>query len=114
MVDDCEFRRVEMGEKEIHKEGIKSVYDQIVDISKSYNVKKVVLFGSRARGTNLPKRDIDLAIYGCQNFGELSDHLNEDLWSLLQLDIINMDDKHLSSDLKAEIQRDGIVLYEKI
>lgn len=44
---------------------LQSVYQQIVEISKKYQVKKVVLFGSRARGTNMPKSDIDLAIYGC-------------------------------------------------
>ena len=38
------------------------VYKQIVNIAKKYNTKKVVLFGSRARGTNHPKSDIDLAI----------------------------------------------------
>ena len=77
------------------------VYKQIVNIAKKYNTKKVVLFGSRARGTNHPKSDIDLAIY-------------EELWSLLKLDIINMDDKHISPVLVTEIERDGRVLYEKI
>ena len=85
------------------------VYKQIVNIAKKYNTKKVVLFGSRARGTNHPKSDIDLAIYGCEDFGDLSD-----LWSLLKLDIINMDDKHISPVLVTEIERDGRVLYEKV
>ena len=48
------------------------VYKQIVNIAKKYNTKKVVLFGSRARGTNHPKSDIDLAIYGCEDFGVVS------------------------------------------
>ena len=86
----------------------------VAHIAKKYNTKKVVLFGSRARGTNHPKSDIDLAIYGCENFGDLSDCLNEELWSLLKLDIINMDDKHISPVLVTEIERDGRVLYEKI
>lgn len=47
----------------------------------------------------MPKSDIDLAIYGCADFGGLSDSLNEDLWSLLKLDIINMDNKYVSSEL---------------
>ena len=67
----------------------------------------VAAFGSRARGTNHPKSDIDLAIYGCEDFGDLSDCLNEELWSLLKLDIINMDDKHISPVLVTEIERDG-------
>ena len=70
--------------KENQARNIQNVYRQIVEISKKYQVKKVVLFGSRARGTNMPKSDIDLAIYGCADFGGLSDSLNEDLWSLLK------------------------------
>lgn len=70
--------------KENQNRNIQNVYRQIVEISKKYQVKKVVLFGSRARGTNMPKSDIDLAIYGCADFGDLSDSLNEDLWSLLK------------------------------
>ena len=83
-------------------------------IIKVNQVKKVVLSGSRARGTNMPKSDIDLAIYGCADFGGLSDSLNEDLWSLLKLDIINMDDKYVSAELVSEIEKDGGVLYEKV
>ena len=93
---------------------LQSVYQQIVEISKKYQVKKVVLSGSRARGTNMPKSDIDLAIYGCADFGGLSDSLNEDLWSLLKLDIINLDDKYVSAELVSEIEKDGGVLYEKV
>ncbi len=93
---------------------MEEVYNQIADIARQYNAQKVVLFGSRARGTNQPKSDIDLAIYGCEAFDELSDSLNEDLWSLLKLDIINMDDKYVSQALISEIERDGKVLYEKI
>ena len=47
-------------------------------------------------------------------FGGLSDSLNEDLWSLLKLDIINMDDKYVSAELVSEIEKDGVVLYEKV
>ena len=93
---------------------MEEVYNQIIEIAKRYQVQKIVLFGSRARGTNHPKSDIDLAIYGCEDFGDLSDCLNEELWSLLKLDIINMDDKHISPVLVTEIERDGRVLYEKI
>ena len=90
------------------------VYKQIVNIAKKYNTKKVVLFGSRARGTNHPKSDIDLAIYGCEDFGDLLDCLHEEVCSLLYLDIINMDYKHISPLLVKEIERDGRVLYEKV
>lgn len=93
---------------------IEKVYKQIGQIAEKYDVKKIVLFGSRARGTNHAKSDIDLAVYGCNKFELLKDSLNEDLWSLLELDIINMDNKSISPELVSEIERDGVVLYEKI
>ncbi|MBO5522975.1 MAG: nucleotidyltransferase domain-containing protein [Roseburia sp.] len=92
---------------------IEQVYEQIREMAKQHGAEKVVLFGSRARGTNGPRSDIDLAIYGCRDFDKLYDCLQEDLWSLLKLDIINMDSR-ISEELKAEIKRDGVVLYEKI
>ncbi len=93
---------------------IEDVYKQIGEIAEKFDVKKIVLFGSRARKTNHLKSDIDIAVYGCENFELFSDALNEDLWSLLQLDIINMDKKNVSPELISEIERDGVVLYEKI
>lgn len=103
-----------MAMSENKDQNIQKVYQQIIEISKKYQARKVVLFGSRARGTNLPKSDIDLAIYGCEDFESLSDSLNEDLWSLLKLDIINMNDKYLSAELVSEIEKDGVILYEKV
>ena len=93
---------------------IEKVYKQIGQIAEKYDVKKIVLFGSRARGTNHAKSVIDLAVYGSNKFELLKDSLNEDLWSLLELDIINMDNKNISPELVSEIERDGVVLYEKI
>ena len=93
---------------------IEDVYKQIGEIAEKFDVKKIVLFGSRARKTNHLKSDIDIAVYGCKKFDLFSDALNEDLWSLLQLDIINMENKNVSPELISEIERDGVVLYEKI
>ena len=70
-------------------------------------------FGSRARGTNLPKSDIDIAIEGCPNFAFLEDRLQEELWSLLKIDVVNLDGP-LSESLREVIARDGKVLYEEI
>ena len=47
---------------------IENVYQQIVEIAKKNEATKVVLFGSRARGDNQPKSDIDIAVYGCKDF----------------------------------------------
>lgn len=92
----------------------KRIYQQIIEISCRYNVKKIVLFGSRARKTNTIKSDIDLAIYGCANFRDLYFDLNENVQTLLEFDIIDMNKTNLSKELIEEIERDGVILYEKI
>ncbi len=93
---------------------IEDVYRQIIEIAKKNKIEKIVLFGSRARGDNQPKSDIDLAVYGCKDYQKFVEELNEELWSLLQLDIINMDDTNISEELIKEIERDGVDLHDKI
>ena len=92
----------------------KHIYQQIIEISRRYKVKKIVLFGSRARKTNTIKSDIDLAIYGCENFRDLYFDLNENVQTLLEFDIIDMNRTNLSKELIEEIERDGVILYEEI
>lgn len=92
---------------------IEQVYKQIAEFAEKYGAQKVVLFGSRARGTNSARSDIDLAVYDCVEFERLYDSLQEELWSLLTLDIIDMR-KGVSESLEKEIERDGVVLYEKV
>ena len=40
------------------------VVKDIVTFAKRYSVRKVILFGSRARGNNTERSDIDIAVYG--------------------------------------------------
>ena len=90
------------------------IFKQIADFARQYSVDKIILFGSRARGTNRPKSDIDIAVYGCKNFRDFYFDINEKVETLLTFDIINMDEKNISTDLLNEIRRDGVVIYEKI
>ncbi|QOL33231.1 nucleotidyltransferase family protein [Bifidobacterium eulemuris] len=92
---------------------VEQVYEQIRAMSAEAGASRVVLFGSRAMGTNRPKSDIDLAVAGCPNFSQLEDALQNDLWSLLKLDVVNLDEP-ISDELCVEIERDGKVLYEKV
>ena len=92
---------------------IDNVYQQIGQIAANAGARRILLFGSRARGENRPASDIDLAVEGCSDFGALRDALQDDLWSLLKVDVINLDSS-ISEDLRAEIERDGKVLYEKV
>ena len=83
-----------------------------MDIAKQHQIEKIVLFGSRARGDYWEKSDIDLAVYGCSDFSSFSEQIEEELWSLLELDLIDMNEATLSKDFMNEIERDGVILYE--
>ena len=37
---------------------------ELCTFAQKYSVTKIVLFGSRARGTNAERSDIDIAVYG--------------------------------------------------
>lgn len=90
----------------------KRVEDDIVRIAKKSNVKKVILFGSRARGTNSERSDIDLAISGGNALDFYYD-VEEKARTLLMFDVVDLD-KGISEELQAEIKKDGVVLYEEI
>lgn len=90
-----------------------SVYQQIVSFARECDAERAVLFGSRARGDNLPKSDIDIAVAGCRDFGRFSYLIEEHLDTLLDVDVVNLDES-LSQQLLDEIVRDGVILYEKI
>ena len=40
----------------------KEIVFQLQELAKNYKITSLVLFGSRARGNNFPKSDIDLAV----------------------------------------------------
>lgn len=90
----------------------KRVEDDIIKIAKKDGIKKVILFGSRARGTNTERSDIDLAVSGGDILNFYFD-IEEETWTLLMFDVINLD-KKISDELQAEIERDGVVLYEEV
>lgn len=84
---------------------------EICRFARSAGVEKIVLFGSRARGNNTERSDVDLAVYG-GDFDSFFWNIKENVHSLLMFDLVDVDDG-ISRDLEEEIERDGIVLYEK-
>ena len=74
-------------------------------------LQKVILFGSRACGTNAPRSDVDLAVSGgdCEGFYWA---IKEQAPTLLSFDFVFLD-KGISEELRKEIERDGVTLYEK-
>ena len=90
----------------------KRVEDDIIRIAKENNIKKVILFGSRARGTNFERSDIDLAVSG-GNAADFYYDVEEKAHTLLMFDVVELD-RGISEELQNEINRDGVVLYEEI
>ena len=84
---------------------------ELCSFAQRYAVTKIVLFGSRARGTNTERSDIDIAVYGGDFDGFYWD-VKEKIHSLLMFDIVQAD-VPISAELKEEIEKDGVVIYEK-
>ena len=89
----------------------KRVESEIIKLAKYHNIKKVILFGSRARGDDHEQSDIDLAVSG-GDFTNFSLDLEDKVWTLLKFDVINLD-KPINPKLLSEIEHDRIVLYEE-
>lgn len=84
---------------------------ELSSFAKKHSITKIILFGSRARGTNTERSDIDIAVYG-GDFDSFYWDVKEKTHSLLMFDIVQAD-ASVSAELKEEIEKDGIVIYEK-
>lgn len=87
------------------------VMRDIAVLSREYGIRKVILFGSRARGTHTERSDIDIAVSG-GNTAAFSIEIDERAHTLLMFDVVDLDG-HISEELQREIEKDGIVIYEK-
>lgn len=95
---------------------IKTILDQIAQRAKCYDIDKIILFGSRARGDNKPKSDIDIAVYGSLTHREeaaYDDYVKDEIETLLKFDIVFVNE-NTSAELIKNIEKDGVVIYEKI
>lgn len=87
------------------------VYLGLKQLAKRHGIKKITLFGSRARGDFYERSDIDIAVSG-GNTVEFCLDVDESVHTLLMFDVVNLDG-HISEELQKEIQRDGVIIYEK-
>ncbi len=92
---------------------MKKLFNEIAKAAKINKASKIVLFGSRARGDNRERSDIDLAVYNMpENNQLLFTEAIEQLPTLLDFDIIFVND-NTNKDLLNNIEKDGIVLMSK-
>lgn len=89
------------------------IVDTIRSITKKYKgINKVVLFGSRARGDNELKSDIDLAVYADCDIFEFIEEIENISPTLLEFDFSNM--RRIEDELFIEqVEKEGVILYEK-
>lgn len=92
---------------------MKKVYNGIAKIGKKLCADKVVLFGSRARGDNRERSDIDIAVYGLpdENRALFRSEI-EELPTLLDFDIVFVTPDTDKALLK-NIEKDGVILMSK-
>ena len=84
--------------------GIKpKVIEEIRTFARKYNIDKVILFGSRARGDYRRTSDIDLAVVG-GDFARFALDVDE---------IVDMS-REMQDELRQSIMREGKILYEKV
>lgn len=98
---------VAMGHDDIQK--------AIVEALRTFSyVKRIILFGSRARGDYRPKSDFDIAV-DCPNASteewvDLVESLDR-IPTLLSIQLVRYNSS--SSELQKRIQQEGVVLYEQ-
>ncbi len=102
-----------MSEKVYTIEEIKNILQTIL---KNFSVKKAILFGSYAKNSATPRSDIDLVI---DSEGKLLNiyfyGLLEDLVQKLQknVDLFEISEIQKGSEMYQNIQKEGVVVYEK-
>jgi len=84
-------------------------------IGEKYAINRIVVFGSRARGDHKPTSDIDLAVYPLQEFMSRGYFCSDidDLATLFKIDVVFIND-HTDKKLLGNIEKEGVVIYERL
>lgn len=93
------------------------VIEQINNISLTYkNIRKIILFGSRARGDNTSTSDYDIAVFS--NNMELSEQTRfsddiENIKTLNKIDVVFIKERHMNTAFYQNIMNDGVIIMDK-
>lgn len=88
------------------------VVASLESLAQRHSLRRLILFGSRARGDYRERSDIDLAAEGGDPETFYQD-AEDVVPTLLSFDVVNLN-RFVSDELRREIDRDGCLLYEKI
>lgn len=90
---------------------MQQLYSQLAVLAQKYGARRLVLFGSRARGDNRYNSDIDLAVYDMPKENQGRFWMDcEELPTLLKFDIVHIH-KNMNPAFLQNIQKDGVTLY---
>lgn len=90
------------------------IYASLAALAKKHGARRLVLFGSRARGSCQPFSDIDLAVYGMPGPNRARFWAEaEELPTLLKLDVVHIEEG-LSPAFLDNIKKDGIDLMNSL
>ena len=87
------------------------VMEEIIKAAQNNRIKKLIIFGSRARGDFKETSDIDIAVSG-GDFNMFVQDM-EETSTLLKFDLIDLDSP-IENNLLESIRREGRVIYEEI
>lgn len=90
----------------------KEITDALINIGIDCKIQKIILFGSRARGDYKRTSDIDIAVYGIDT-ERFAIEIEDKAPTLLEFDVVDMT-KPVQADLKTSIEKEGVVIYEKV
>ena len=91
---------------------IENILKNIIDLCTQFSADRVILFGSRAKGTNTDRSDIDIAVSGAGDFDSLCEEI-EDIPTLYTIDLVELEECR-NQLLLEDIRQYGRKIYEKI
>lgn len=97
---------------------MEEILRQIRAIARRYpSIDRVMLFGSRARGDNRAKSDVDIAVFdsGMEqgDWRTFCEAVHGEVRTLLEFDIVRVG-HYTESFFLHNIMTDGVVIYEKV
>lgn len=88
-----------------------NLLQELSRLGRQFNLDRIILFGSRARGTGTERSDVDIAVTGGDIDGFYWE-VKENFPSLLLFDIVDLD-AGITPALQQELEKDGVTIYEK-
>ena len=90
---------------------LSAIYEALALLAKKFGAKRLVLFGSRARGDARETSDLDLAVWGMPEKNRaLFWWEAEELPTLLKFDVVHIT-PGTEAELLESIEQEGVVLY---